>query len=155
MCDQLAGDEVDAGIALKRTAGQLRQLEVILSWEVLSDLAYLVLHDMMVVAEPVLGPDRLSVLAGSDREEQIRLVETGCAAVELREQRTRASRIRRERVRDRDACGVRFELVGSEKFRGESARLKERRGHAGQLSSIGLLIAECRLPGTVERVRAL
>ena len=88
--DQFTGDEINAWIAGKRAIRQLRKLDVILARQVLTDLTNLILDDVVVVAQPVLGSDRLRVGAGDRRQESIRLLEPIGALVEPRQQRLAA-----------------------------------------------------------------
>ena len=98
--DQLARDEIDARVAAVRAVRQLRQLEVELSRKILPDLPHLVLDEVIVVAQPVLGRDRLRIRAGDAGEELIGRLETFRALLEARQQRDRAARIgRRSRAR--------------------------------------------------------
>ena len=93
--DQLAREDVDARISLKGAVGELGQLEVVAARKVLPDLADLILNDVMVVAQPVLGRDRLRVGAGGGREEAVRRIEARSAVVERGQQRAAAPRIAR------------------------------------------------------------
>ena len=87
MGDQLAREQVDPWVALQRTISQLRQLEVILARQVLADVPDLVLDDVVVVAQPFLGSDRLRVATGRRREEQVGRIERRRTRVEPRQQR--------------------------------------------------------------------
>ncbi len=93
MADQLARQHVDPRIALERSVGELRELEVVTARQILADLAHLILHDVMVVAEPLLGRDRLRIATADGREKRVRRVESIGAVVEPGEQRTSASRV--------------------------------------------------------------
>jgi hypothetical protein len=128
--DQLAREDVYARVAFERTIGQLRQLEVVPTGQVLADLADLILDDVVVVTQPLFSADRLRVFARRRREKQVGVVETVGAAVEPWKQRPPAAGIGRERVCGGNPDGVRFELIGGEGLRSRSARLPGRGIHA-------------------------
>ena len=84
--DELPGDAIDARVAFSGTGRQLRQLEVVLAGQVLTDLTDLVLHDVVVVAQPVLGSDRLRIRARDRGEKPVRPIEALGARVEARQE---------------------------------------------------------------------
>ena len=84
MRDQLARERIDARIAGKRTIRELWQLEVVPARQVLPHFAHLVLDDMVVVAQPLLGTDAVLLGARARGKHQVNLVEAVGAAVELR-----------------------------------------------------------------------
>ena len=88
--DELAGEGVDARVADKRAVGELGQLQVVVPRKVLTDLANLVLHDVVVVPQPVFGPDRRRVLRDGRREKRVRIVELVRAGIEPGEKRPAA-----------------------------------------------------------------
>ena len=82
--DELARERVDARITGERAIGQLGQLQVVAARQVLPDLADLILHDMVVVAQPVFRPDGRRVLRDRHRQEPVGVVELLCACIEPR-----------------------------------------------------------------------
>jgi hypothetical protein len=74
----------------------------------------LILDDVMVVAEPLLGGNRLRVAATDRREIRVGDIEPLRAFIKSREQRPTAPRIIRQSMREREPRSVRFELVLSE-----------------------------------------
>ena len=65
MSDQLACEHVDPWISLERTVGEFGSSLVDSSLrQILTDLAHLILDDVMVVAQPLLGRHRLRIVAG-------------------------------------------------------------------------------------------
>ena len=113
--DELARDEIDAWISFRWAARQLRQLDVVLARQVLPDLADLILHDVVVVAQPVLRSDRLRIGAGDRRQETIRALEPLGALVETRQERPAALRRWCERARRGQRDGVRLQLIRAER----------------------------------------
>ena len=109
--DELAREGVDARIAGERAVGQLGQLQVVVARQVLPDLADLILHDVVVVPQPVFRPDRRRVLRDGRRQESIRVVELLRARIETGKERPAAHRIGREAVQAGERDGVTFELV--------------------------------------------
>jgi hypothetical protein len=74
--DQLAREYVDPRIALERSVGQLRELQVVAAREILTNLAHLILYDVVVVSEPLLGRNRLRIATADAREKRVRRVES-------------------------------------------------------------------------------
>ena len=105
--DELAREGVDARIAGERSVGQLGQLEVVLARKVLANLANLILHDVVVVPQPVFRPDRRRVLRDRRRQESIRVVELLRARVETGKERAAAHRIGCERYKPASATAWR------------------------------------------------
>ncbi len=112
--DELARQHVDARVALIRPLGNLRQLAVVTLRQVLPDLANLILDDVVIVAQPVFGRYRLRVEPARGGEEAVDVLEPRGAAVQLRQERTAASRARREPVRGCDPRRVRLKLILTE-----------------------------------------
>jgi hypothetical protein len=83
----------------------------------LAHLPDLILDDVIVVAEPVFGRDRMRVGARAEREDLVGLVEPCRALVQARQERPRPARVSGEGVRRREGEGVRFELFGTEEGR--------------------------------------
>ena len=109
--DQLAGDHVDARIARVLALGQLRQLDIELPWQIPPDFPDLILHHVIVVAEPVLGRNRLRIAARNGGQELVRRLEAIPALVEARQQRPRSAWVVRERMRGGERLRVRLELL--------------------------------------------
>ena len=112
--DELLGQEVDARVSLEGTVGELGQLEVVIAREVLADLADLVLHDVVVVAEPVLRRDRVRIRPRGGRKKPVRLLEPRRALVEPGKKGTAAPGILGQAMGDGDSFGIRFELILAE-----------------------------------------
>ena len=137
--DELASDEIDARVPLPRTARQLWQLDVGLARQVLTDLADLILDDVVVVAQPVLRADRLRIGAGDRRQKTIRALEPLGALVETGQQRPPALGRWRERARPGQRDGMRLQLIRAERcgecrpdlpsFRLSGRSEDHRRGH--------------------------
>jgi hypothetical protein len=82
----------------------------------LPDLANLILHHMVVVAQPVFGADGERIPPAGARKERIGLVEPIGALIKPREERPSPPRITCEAVRRRNPRRVGLELVRSEKL---------------------------------------
>ncbi len=120
--DQFARDEIDARVAAVRTVRELRELQIELPWKILADFPHLVLNEVIVVAQPVLGRDRLRIGAGDPGEELIGRLEAFRPFLEARQQRDRAARISRDPVRGRQRDSVRLELLVAEEWRRRARR---------------------------------
>ena len=114
--DQLARDHVDARVARQRTARELRKLDVVLLGQIASNLADLILDDVIVVAQPVFGADRWRAGAGLGLKELVRGVQLPRALVETGKERPAGIPIRREPVRLRQRDRVRLELFLTEQL---------------------------------------
>ena len=79
----------------------------------LPDLANLVLHDMVVVAQPLFGADGLVIVSSGFGEVEVRLVKTLRTLVEPRQKRP-ATPVFRQRMCFSDPRCMSFELTGSE-----------------------------------------
>ena len=112
--DELRGQQVDARVSLEAAVGELRQLEVVIARKVLADLADLVLHDVVVVAEPVLRRDRMRIRPRGGRKKPVRLLEPRRALVEPGKKGPAAPGILGQAMGDGDSFGIRFELILAE-----------------------------------------
>ena len=78
-------EQIDARVSLAWPIRELGQLEVILARQMLADVADLVLHDVMIVAQPFLGTDGRLVRARRGRQKKIGGVQLLAARFELRQ----------------------------------------------------------------------
>ena len=117
MGDQLAREDVDARKVRRGPVGQLRQLEVVLTRQVLANLADLILDDVVIVAQPVFRADDGAFGRRGFGEELVGGVQLFGRLVEPRQQRQPAHRFGGQAVEPGQPDGVTFQLVLAEELR--------------------------------------
>jgi len=116
MCDEGPGDAEDSRIAGERSDGQLRQLPIVATRQVVADLANLLLDEVIVVEQPLAGRRDCTALLdragdGAIGAEQDRLV-----LLQPDGERPPARRPRGDRLSRRKALGMLLETLDTEEL---------------------------------------